>query len=297
MNSNTIKQIIIRNPVITIATRCITLTLLAGGALISVSGCALFRGRSSQVEQPPVAAVQAPLPPERVDLNRTARDIEVPDRTSFTVDDAVAKARLALEKGSTADLRTTAKFLAPFGPDSRPWHAEDQARVARYQILVGLAAIDEGCITSGAANLTAARPNIRNVVYEHEGTLLYAAHARLRRSRPDIAPTRLSAAMALFTSSRSARRFVDDLHLVQLRGGDAAKQSDFEHDVQEVAFDFLGVWIKGEPAKEALQDLLQTAAMGEYRGYRVALPAITSDADVLAVHLLTQTFRDLGADI
>lgn len=275
--------------------RFVTLVVVGVAVTIVAPGCAMFRRHSARAETQPAMPMTPPAP-ERVDLNRTAREIEVPDRTSFSVDDAVAKARLALEKGSAADLRTTAKYLAPFGPTSRAWHAEDQARVARYQILLGLAAGDEDCLTAGADNLAAARPNIRNVVYESESTLAFAANARLGRPRPDLAPTRLSSAMGLFVSARNARRFIDELHFVQQRG-DTAKLQDAERDAQEVIFDFVGLWIKGEPSKQALQEVLQMASMAEYRGYRVALPTITSDADVLAVHLLTQTFRDLGADI
>ncbi|MBI5769803.1 MAG: hypothetical protein HZA93_18650 [Verrucomicrobia bacterium] len=265
-------------------------------ALSLSSGCALFHGPTPATEVPQFARTEPP-PIQRVDMNRTARDVGVDDRTSFSLDDAIAKARLVVDKGSPADFRVVAKLLAPFDQASRPWHAEDQARVARYQILVGLAANDEACITAGAGNLAAARAGVHGVIYEHEATLLFAAHARLGWPRPNIAPTRLSNAMLLFAPSSNTRRFVEDLRLAQVRGGNNADLSAIERNVQEAVFDELAAWVKGQPTKEALADLLQTAAMTEYRGVRVVLPTTSSDPDIFSARLLVAVVRELGADI
>lgn len=276
----------------------IVLFVVAGIVItMSATGCALFR-RAHNLEPAPQFVAAEPVPTiQRVDLNRTAREIGVEDRTAFTIDESIAKARLVIDKGSPADFRVVAKLLAPFTADVRRWHAEDQARCARYQILIGLAASDEACVTAGAGNLAAARPNIRDVVFEYEATLLYAAHARLGWQRPNIAPTRLSNAMLLFTSSSNIRRYVDDLRFVSARGGASADIAAIEKNTQEAAFDVLAAWVKSQPIKEPLGDLLQSISLNDYRNVRVALPTTTADPDIFASRLLVQIFRELGADI
>ena len=271
--------------------------LCIGGALLAAAGCS--SSRLTKVPPPPAAETAPPQPPapERVALNRTATEIAVSDRTTLTADDAWARARLALEKGSGSDLRTAGRIMAAFGPESRKWHGEDQARFATEQILIGLAAHDRRCLENGIDNLTPAKPNLRGVIYENELTLLQAAHARLGHPKPDLAPTRLSTAMALYAPNRGARRQVEDLQLVEQVAGEPAKLKEMEQQVQQALFGFLGAWVRGDSAETELRHLLDATSLAEYRGFKVTLPPAAKDVDAFAVRSINLIFRELGTEI
>jgi hypothetical protein len=269
------------------------LAILGTAGLICImAGCASHPDKSIAVYVPP----SPPPPPTRVAINRTVQQVQVADRTNFSVDDAIARARLAIAKATTStDLVTAAELVKVFGPKSRAWNAEDQARAASLQMMLGLAANDTECLNVGLANLKDSTAGIHWVLYESEVTLAYEAYARLGWTKPDLYPTRFTQAMGLFAANQSG--FVGDLKFVGLGRGDPAKIKDQETQIQSAVWSFLGDWSKGSQTNGDLQDLTQTVAMAEYRGFRVNLPQEPTDANVLAVRILDTVFKNLGSEL